>query len=154
MKAKNKIAQYLSDADFEELDTPYSLQVLGVPAESLKSLADRLQLHIEENSSGTTFVMKTSFCEFGSDRRQTVRLFAAAVVLHSYFPNASMSLSAKSALEPLAPLHLSPAAQLFLSQAGFDLVVAEGARNLSPTEMKDLSDQFRQMAPSMRKRVV
>lgn len=154
MKANNKIAQHLSDADFEELEASYSLQVLGVPAESLKRLADQLQLHLEENSSENTFVLKTSFCEFGSDQRQTVRLFAAAVALHSYFPNASMSISAKSDVHPLTPLHISSAAQLFLSRAGFELRVDEGARTLSSAELKSLSDQFRQMAPSTRKRAV
>lgn len=152
MSSDDKINMYLHDTIFEEMDRLYFLKILGVSEKNLKRISDQLDLRMEPFTIENTGVLATKFCEFGSDRKQVTRLFAAALTIHFHFPQASMSLSGASPLKPEASLHLSAAVQLYLSQAGFSLDCQESDRTLSTAEMSILLEQFRQMAPSRRKR--
>ncbi len=142
MAADNLRNIFLFNSKVEDLDCFFVLKVAGVSEENIKKMAAQLGVQVQNAEKSLVWNLKSSEQEFGSVKRQSIQLFAAAAAISFHFPKVKMALGKETSLEPLSPLNLSASAQLYLSHAGFSLAVANENRVLSLDEMQLLREQF------------
>jgi hypothetical protein len=152
MNSDDPININLLDPALGDMPSTFCLKVIGVSARNLQNIADHMNLLRISSDDEAIQSFETHFREFGTAKKQAIQLLAAALVIYHHFPKVKMALHGQFALEPLAPLHLSAAARLYFSQAGFELPMAHQDHVLGPQEMESLEKQFRSMALSLQNR--
>jgi hypothetical protein len=152
MSSDEPININLFDSTLDDMPTAFCLKVTGVSVQNLQNIADHMNLLRISLDDEAIQSFATHFKEFGTAKKQAVQLLAAAIVIYHHFPKVKMALHGPFTLEPIAPLHVSAAARLYVSQAGFELPVVHQDHVLGPQEMESLEKQFRSMALSLQNR--
>jgi len=144
------------------------LEICDLPVIEIKNFIEHMQLRVFEQSQSSQFLLSLDRCLPGEHKKDSVTLFAAALLLLQKFSSSKIILTTRihfmhetqnpfsnhtstefNRFDP-GTLILTHATQIFLSQAGFRISASRRQRILNREDIKMFYKEFLVMAQPLR----